>query len=222
MYQLVIFDWDGTLMDSTQKIANCIRLSARDVGLPVPTFDEAKRIIGLGLDECMNVLFPQAQSHEKQAMIDRYKYQFVTGDQTEQTLFDGVAEGLAKLNETGVMLAVATGKSRIGLDRVMTITGVAQEFAVTRCADETRSKPHPQMLEEILEFTSIDLNKTVMIGDTSFDLEMAANAGVAGLGVTYGAHDLATLADCNNVGLLDSPTDMINWLLDGRLEKAYD
>lgn len=222
MYQLVIFDWDGTLMDSTQKIANCIRLAASDVGLPVPSYEQAKSIIGLGLIECMNILFPEAKANDKQAMIDCYKYQFVTADRTEQTLFDGVKEGLAELNNRGVILAVATGKSRVGLDRVLSLTGVKREFAITRCADETRSKPHPQMLHEILEFTAIDASKAIMVGDTTFDLEMAANAGIEGLGVSYGAHDLKCLLESNHSAIVGSPNDMINWLLDGRIEKAYE
>ena len=222
MYQLVIFDWDGTLMDSTQKIANCIRLSARDVGLPEPTFEQAKSIIGLGLAECMNILFPEATSNEKRAMVERYKYQFVTGDQTQQMLFEGVKDGLEELNNRGIMLAIATGKSRVGLDRVLSVTELETAFAVTRCADETRSKPHPQMLQEILDFTAIDATKAIMIGDTTFDLEMAENAGVAGLGVSYGAHDSARLVGCSQAAIVDSPKEMIDWLLDGRIEKAYE
>ena len=221
MYQLVVFDWDGTLMDSTLKIANCICDSAEEVGLPRPSIAKAKSIIGLGLVECMNTLFPEASDDHKLKMIERYKFNFVKGDQTQQSLFDGIIEGLERLDRTGVLLAVATGKSRVGLERALALTDTKHRFVVTRCADETRSKPHPQMLNEILDFTAIDASKVIMVGDTSYDLDMASNAGVAGLGVSYGAHDEATLLKSNTTAIVHSPNEMIEWLLEGRVEKAY-
>ncbi len=221
MYQLIIFDWDGTLMDSTQKIANCIRAAARDVGLEPPTVAAAKNIIGLGLQECMRVLFPNADEADRTEVIERYKFHFVTGDQTEQNLFKGVESGLQKLDDSGVVLAVATGKSRVGLDRAFDLTNVAHHFAVTKCADETRSKPHPQMLHEILDFTAIDASKAIMVGDTSYDLDMAKYAGMHGLGVSYGAHDESTLYASDARAVHASATQMIDWLLEGRLERAF-
>lgn len=221
MYQLVIFDWDGTLMDSTQKIANCIRASARDVGLVEPTVKEAKNIIGLGLYECMEVLFPTASKASHAAMVERYRYHFVSGDQTEQSLFSGVNEGLTKLEEAGALLAVATGKSRVGLDRAFSVVSLNTRFVVTRCADETRTKPNPQMLHEILDFTAIDVSKAIMVGDTSFDMDMASNAKMAGLGVSYGAHPKEILLESHALSVQDSVDTMIDWLLDGRIEKAY-
>ncbi len=209
-------------MDSTQKIANCIRAAARDVGLMEPTVAQAKNIIGLGLHECMMVLFPEASTTARDQMVDRYKYHFVTEDKTEQSLFEGVNQGLQKLEERGALLAVATGKSRVGLDRAFGVAGLDTRFTVTRCADETRTKPNPQMLHEILDFTAIDVSKAIMVGDTSYDMDMASNAAMAGLGVSYGAHTEATLLESNALSVQHSVNTMIEWLLDGRIEKAYE
>ena len=221
MYQLVIFDWDGTLMDSTQKIANCLRASARDFDLVEPSVAAAKNVIGLGLDECMQILFPSANLELRQRLVERYKYHFVTLDSTSQGLFAGVEQGLQRLDDAGVLLAIATGKSRVGLDRAFKDGNIESLFTVTRCADETRTKPHPQMLHEILDFTAIDANKAIMVGDTSYDMQMAGNANLAGLGVAYGAHTAQTLSDNQAVSVQTSVDAMFDWLLDGRVEKAF-
>lgn len=221
MYQLIIFDWDGTLMDSAQKIANCIRASARDVGVSEPTDTAAKNIIGLGLSQAMEILFPTISTQKITEVIEAYKYHFVTGDITEQALFDGVEQGLQKIADSGAMLAVATGKSRAGLDRVFEELDVKQHFVATRCADETRSKPHPQMLLELLDYTAIDPSNSIMVGDTTFDLDMAKNAGMHGLGAAYGVHSKQDLWDSNAVNVLDSFNAIVDWLTSGRLEKAY-
>lgn len=221
MYQLVIFDWDGTIMDSAMKIATCIQLSAKDVGLLVPSIDEAKSIIGLGLIEAMKQLFPNATNVELNAMVDAYKYQFVTGDNTEQGLFQGVLKGLQDLEDAGAILAVATGKSRAGLDRVLKLIDLKKMFTVTRCADETRSKPHPQMLLEILDFTAIEPHKAIMVGDTTYDLDMAINANMHGLGAGYGVHSEQMLLNSKALSVQPSFKHVIDWLLDNRIEPAY-
>jgi phosphoglycolate phosphatase len=221
MYQLVIFDWDGTLIDSAQKISNCIRAAAVDVGLNVPSHQDAQSIIGLSLDVAMKILFPEASNSQLIDVIERYKYQFVTLDETQQELFIGVEEGLTKLNEAGALLAIATGKSRVGMNRVFAKYGFENQFVASRCADETRSKPHPLMLEEILEFTSISPHKSIMVGDTSYDMEMAENAKMHGLGVSYGVHSETTLQNANAVDVLNSFNGVVGWLLDGRISKAF-
>lgn len=208
-------------MDSTQKIANCIRAAAVDMDLTVPTVASAKNVIGLGLQECMQILFPGATHAQHVAMIERYKYHFVTQDSTEQALFDGVLQGLSALEEAGALLAVATGKSRVGLDRAFGVADIGHHFVTTRCADETRTKPHPQMLHEILDFTSIDASKTIMVGDTSYDMDMATNAGIAGLGVSYGAHSETALVASNPISVQHSVKTMVDWLLDGRVTRAF-
>lgn len=221
MYQLVIFDWDGTIMDSAMKIATCIQLSAKDVGLVVPSVHEAKSIIGLGLHEAMAQLFPLSNNAELNRIVDAYKYHFVTGDKTEQRLFEGVELGLQSLEDAGAILAVATGKSRVGLDRALKVADLKRHFTVTRCADETRSKPHPQMLEEILDFTAIEPHKAIMVGDTTFDLDMAINAKMHGLGAGYGVHSSQMLNASKALSVEPSFNDVITWLLDGRIEVAY-
>jgi len=221
MYQLIIFDWDGTLMDSAQKIANCIQASARKVGLDIPTAEHAKSIIGLGLIEAMRSLFPKASESQISDMIEAYKYYFVSVDETEQTLFDGVVEGLQALESSGAIMAVATGKSRVGLERAFANWNLKHYFITSRCADETRSKPHPQMLHEILDFTAIEPHKAIMVGDTTFDLDMAANASIAGLGAGYGVHSERMLLDSKALTVQPSFKQIIAWLLDGRAERAY-
>lgn len=221
MYQLIIFDWDGTLMDSAQKIANCIKAAARDVELAEPTDQAAKNIIGLGLYEAMHRLFPDSEKSTLDRLIESYKTHFVIQDSTEQGLFNGVEAGLKALDRAGAVLAVATGKSRVGLDRVLSEVALAPYFITTRCADETRSKPHPQMLHDILDFTAIEPHKAIMIGDTTFDMDMAANAGMAGLGAGYGVHSESMLRDSKAVEVAESFGDIIEWLLDNKIEKAY-
>lgn len=221
MYELVIFDWDGTLMDSTQKISNSVRAVAKQVGLPEPTDTQAKNIIGLGLHEAMRVLFPQADEAKVDEIVLAYKHYFVNVDKTQEGLFDGVEQALIEMQETGAMLAVATGKSRAGLNRVLKATGLGHYFTVTRCADETRSKPHPQMLLEILDFTAIDPQKSIMVGDTTFDLDMAQNAGIAGLGAGYGVHTDQDLINSKALYVAQTFGDLASWLLDGKLVPAF-
>ncbi|MBX2849041.1 MAG: HAD-IA family hydrolase [Acidiferrobacterales bacterium] len=221
MYKLLIFDWDGTLMDSAQKIANCIKAAARDLSLEEPSDSEAKNIIGLGLDQAMRILFPKLEQRQLSDLVEAYKYHFVIGDETAQGLFEGVAEGLHQLHESGVFLAVATGKSRQGLDRVFGETELKRYFVATRCADETRSKPHPQMLLELLEYTAIDSKNSIMIGDTTYDMDMAKNANMHGLGVSYGVHAGQDLLKSQAVDVVDSFNSVVSWLSNGRLQPAY-
>ncbi|MCL4142036.1 UNVERIFIED_CONTAM: hypothetical protein GTU68_042395 [Idotea baltica] len=208
-------------MDSAQKIANCIKAAAHDLAIDQPSDSKAKSIIGLGLVQAMTVLFPELDNKRINELVEAYKYHFVTGDVTEQGLFRGVAEGLQKLSDSGALLAIATGKSRRGLDRVFNEIALKQYFVATRCGDETRSKPHPQMLHELLDYTAIDPNKSIMIGDTTYDMDMAKNAEIHGLGVSYGVHTEENLQKSNPVDVLDSFNTVVTWLLDNRLEKAY-
>lgn len=221
MYQLVIFDWDGTIMDSAQKIANCVKASARDLGLTEPSDQEAKNIIGLGLWEAMARLFPEQDAATVDRIVDCYKHHFISNDKTEQRLFAGVEQGLQALEDNGVLLAVATGKARRGLTRVFGEVGLERYFTVTRCADETRSKPHPQMLHEILEYTAIEPQNSIMVGDTTYDMEMAANASMHGLGCAYGVHTESALRQAAAIDVLDSFDDVVTWLLNDRVIQAY-
>jgi len=186
-FDLIVFDWDGTLMDSTATIVKCIQASAKDLGLPVPNEKAASYVIGLGLQDAMQAALPGLDPKYYPRIVERYRYHYLTKDQG-LTLFDGVREMLADLSQQGYFLAVATGKSRVGLNRALDTVKLMSAFDATRCADETFSKPHPAMLQELTRELGQDMARTVMIGDTTHDLQMAINAGAAGIGVYYGAH----------------------------------
>lgn len=202
-YSLVIFDWDGTLMDSTGRIVNCLAAAAADVGLPPLPPERLCSIIGLGLYEAIRELYPDAAEALVLAMRDRYAVHFVAAEETPSALFEGVLETLTALRAHGISMAVATGKSRRGLERVWGATGLGHWFASSRCADETRSKPHPDMIQELMAELGHEPARTLMVGDTSFDLEMAQRAGVDRVGVTYGAHPPEQLALYQPLALLD-------------------
>ncbi|MDA8363623.1 MAG: HAD-IA family hydrolase [Gammaproteobacteria bacterium] len=211
-YDLIVFDWDGTLMDSERKIVRCMSAAAADLGLADPGADAIRQIIGLGLDEAMAQLFPQAPASLRQRLVERYREHFLGLDQTDMPLFPGVEEGLARLARDGLLLAVATGKARRGLDRVLHETGTGRYFAATRCADEALSKPHPRMLEDILEQTGVRRERALMVGDTTYDLLMARNAGMGALAVTYGVHSRAQLLECGPLGCVDSFVEVCRWI----------
>ncbi|NMM29257.1 MAG: HAD-IIIA family hydrolase [Glaciimonas sp.] len=210
-FDLIVFDWDGTLMDSTATIANCIQASARDLGLPVPDDKMASHVIGLGLQEAMEAVLPGVDPKYYSRMIERYRYHYLTKDHA-LTLFDGVPKMLAELAQDGYFLAVATGKSRVGLNRALDAVNLLSLFDATRCADETFSKPHPAMLQELTRELGQDIKRTVMIGDTTHDLQMAVNAGAAGIGVKYGAHPEHQLRTLNPLFLAGSVPLLHDWL----------
>lgn len=213
-YQLLIFDWDGTLIDSTGRIISSFKGGARELGLRIPPDEDVRNIIGLGLKEAIEQVMPELNSTQVDALAQAYSRHYLEVDETPTALFHAVAEGLEHLRARGFRLAVATGKSRRGLDRVMQETGLGHLFEVTRCADETRSKPHPRMLEEILAHTKVSVDSALMIGDTDYDLNMATNAGMDALAVTYGAHELSRLEQAQPTHRVDSFVDFIDWIQD--------
>ena len=188
--ELIIFDWDGTLFDSVGQIVASLQYAAQLFEQPL-TDDAAKSIIGLGLPEVMQILFPQVP-HLQQDIMQCYADHYVANSKGD-AWFDGVAELLADLKQQGIKLAVATGKSRKGLDRVLTQTQSHDLFDITRAASETKSKPHPLMLEEILAEMQVSIDSAIMVGDTSYDLEMAQNLNMPRIGVSYGVHSIDTL-----------------------------
>ncbi|WP_298139121.1 HAD-IA family hydrolase [Acidiferrobacter sp.] len=192
-YGLLIFDWDGTLMDSAERIVRCFQAAARDCGWPVLTDDAIRRTIGLGVAEALARLLPGEAPARHQALASRYREHFLRLNDTPTPLFPGVAEGLSDLRARGYRIAVATGKSRVGLEAALDASGTRAVFCATRCADETRSKPDPLMLHEILAQTGVGASDALMVGDTSYDIEMATRAGMDSVGVGYGVHDLAEL-----------------------------
>ncbi len=191
-FDFIVFDWDGTLMDSTATIVKCIQASARDLGLPVPDERAASYVIGLSLSDAMQMAMPDVDPKYYPRLVERYRYHYLAKDH-ELPLFAGIGEMLTELSQEGYFLAVATGKSRVGLNRAMHSTNLLSMFDATRCADETFSKPHPAMLQELTRELGQDMKRTLMIGDTTHDLQMAQNAGAASVAVEYGAHDAATL-----------------------------
>jgi phosphoglycolate phosphatase len=210
-FDLIVFDWDGTLMDSTATIVRCIQASARDLGLPVPDEKAASYVIGLGLQDAMQAALPGLDPKYYPRIVERYRYHYLTKDQG-LTLFEGVREMLADLSQQGYFLAIATGKSRVGLNRALDTVKLMSVFDATRCADETFSKPHPAMLQEITRELGQDMKRTVMIGDTTHDLQMAQNAGAAGIGVHYGAHSRQELNALAPIYAADSVRELHAWL----------
>ncbi|MCA1979485.1 MAG: HAD-IA family hydrolase [Thiobacillus sp.] len=210
-FDLLIFDWDGTLMDSAGVIVDSIQRACADIGIPVPSEREARQIIGLGLVQALQTLLPDLPEGDYPRLVERYRHHYLGRDE-EIPLFEGVPEGIRDLAERGFTLAVATGKSRVGLARALQSSGLGAHFAATRCADQTHSKPHPAMVLELIDELDADPAHTLVIGDTSHDLLMAANAGVARLAVTYGAHEADDLHPHAPLALLDSFAEVHAWL----------
>ncbi|HEX7953813.1 MAG TPA: HAD-IA family hydrolase [Burkholderiales bacterium] len=210
-FELLVFDWDGTLMDSAAHIACSLQAAFRDLGLEVPSTNAARHVIGLGLDDAMMYLNPGLERAHYAQIADRYRVHFLAGDQSVE-LFPDVATGIAALNQDGYLMAVATGKSRRGLDRSLSATGLVPYFHASRCADEGHPKPHPEMLQVLMEALGATAQTTLMIGDTTHDLQMAHNAGVGALAVDYGAHPTVDLEDMNPLGLVSSFGQLMQWL----------
>lgn len=206
--RLAIFDWDGTLMDSVARIVACVYGVARDCGYPIPDEEEAKRIIGLSLSTGLAHLFDDDEHSAQTArLVERYRHHWLH-DPTPSPLFDGASELLHAWHRQGILLAVATGKSRAGLDRVLDDTGLRPLFAASRGADEAHSKPDPLMLTQLLDELAIPLEQAVMIGDSVHDLGMAAKLGMKRIGVTWGVDSRARLAHFSPVALVDSMAEL--------------
>ena len=210
-YDLVIFDWDGTLMDSTRVIAKSLQAACSDVGCPVPTEEEALFVIGLNMADTFARVVPALDEDGRRRLTERYRFHFLARE-GEAPLFGGVREMLADLHGRGRRLAVATGKARLGLDRALAATGVKPWFEATRCADEGFAKPHPGMLLALLDATGVDPARALMVGDTTHDLELAANAGVDALAVTYGAHGAELLATRTARARVSTVLELHRWL----------
>lgn len=194
---LLVFDWDGTLIDSTGKIVRCMHAAIADLQMPQRSDTEVRNIIGLGLSEAFVQLFNNIDEPTISQLKSVYSQYFREADQTPCALYPGVIESLDRLRADGHKLAVATGKSRAGLNRVLKNLQLDTFFDTTRCVDEARSKPHPLMLQQILQELDTDPSNAVMVGDTDYDLEMANNADVTGVAVSYGAHSPERLSACN-------------------------
>jgi phosphoglycolate phosphatase len=210
-FDLIVFDWDGTLMDSTATIVKCIQAAAKDIGVVPPSDQAAAHVIGLRLAEALQTVVPNIDPALYPKLVERYRYHYLTKDH-ELVLFPGVREMLDELSQAGYFLAVATGKSRVGLNRALNGVGLLSLFDATRCADETFSKPHPAMLQELTRELGQDLRRTVMIGDTTHDLLMANNAGASAVAVEYGAHPVHQLEACRPVFSAKTVSELHRWL----------
>lgn len=216
-YKLVIFDWDGTLVDSTGRIVDSMQQASIEVGLPTVPDSAVQNIIGLGLPEALRTVWPQINPEQLSEMTQVYARNFVYDSKVAMAFFSGVAELFRDLRASGRQLAVATGKSRKGLNRMfndLQIDGrpVGDQFTASRCADETRSKPDPLMLQELLDELGVPVEAALMVGDTSFDLDMANNLGMDSIAMSHGAHDNDVLLSCQPKALCHSITELNKWI----------
>ncbi len=211
-YELVVFDWDGTLMDSAARIVSSLKAAGEDLALAARSDLECRNVIGLGMHEAINALHPGLDPEISTRFAERYRHYFLVACPLPEVLFNGVHEILHDLEQRRLWLGVATGKSRKGLNRSLEQTGCKRYFHSTRCADETCSKPDPMMLREIVEELGIPPHKTIMIGDTEYDMEMAQRAGTAAVAVTYGAHESHRLANHQPLACLQSVEALGQWL----------
>ncbi len=210
-FDLLVFDWDGTVMDSAAHIVASIQAAARDLDIEFPTEERARHIIGLGLVDALTYLFPSLPRADYPRLAERYRYHYLAGDH-KLSLFAGADQGIRAMHAAGFSLAVATGKSRQGLDRSLEVSGLAVLFHASRCADEGLPKPHPDMLIYLMKALVVDPRRTLMIGDTTHDLEMARSAGVSALAVGYGAHPPASLEAQGPLACVMSFAELTGWV----------
>ena len=210
-FDLIVFDWDGTLMDSAGAIVACIQAACVDLGIEPPQEAAARHVIGLGLHDALSSAVPSLPVSEYRRVAERYRHHYLSRDH-ELTLFPGAGELIAELHELGFLLAVATGKSRLGLDRALGATGLGRFFHATRCADECSSKPDPAMLLELMEELAVAAPRTLMVGDTTHDLLMARNAGVSALAAGFGAHAHAVLKAEGPLHVAQDFRELAAWL----------
>ena len=211
--KLIVFDWDGTLMDSVAHIVNCLQTAITALDLEPKTPDELKNIIGLGLREALLSLYPQATDNALLELTAQYREHFFDQESDSCELFSGARGLIEELAARDYFLAVATGKGRNGLDKVLSETGMADYFPFTRCADESHSKPNPQMLLDVIDYYGVEAGETIMVGDTEYDLQMANNAAAMSIGVTYGVHEKNRLLECKPLTCLDNIQELHKWLL---------
>lgn len=211
-FDLIAFDWDGTLFDSTALITRCIQEACRDLGLAVPSDTDASYVIGLGLHDALKHAAPGLPPERYPELGRRYRHHYLA-HQDDLVLFDGTLEMLQALKARNHWLAVATGKGRQGLDHALAQSQLGALFDATRTADETASKPHPRMLLELMAVFGVDPSRTLMIGDTTHDLQLAVNAGAHRVGVSFGAHDHESFEPFSPLFVAHSTRELQDWLL---------
>lgn len=208
--RFVVFDWDGTLMDSEAQIVHCLHASIADLSLEPMSDDTVRNVIGLGLREAIDMLVPGRDDAFHRAFVEAYREHWFAHEGS--SLFAGAREVLERIRENGLKLGIATGKARRGLLRVLEQTGLSDSFDATRCADETASKPHPQMLLELMQELGVAPHQTLMVGDTEYDMEMATNAGAGKVAVRSGVHSEDRLQRHEPLVCLDRVTELPTWM----------
>jgi phosphoglycolate phosphatase len=212
-FELLVFDWDGTLMDSAAAIVGALQSACADLGLPVPSDERARYVIGLGLNDALRHVLPGVDPAQYANVVERYRMHYLQRD-ANTALFPGAPELVSALREAGFLLAIATGKGRRGLERVLESTGLKGFFHASRCADEGHSKPDPRMLGALLDELGVHPRRALMIGDTTHDMEMARAADVARVAVTYGAHAREALLTYAPVACVDDFSGLTRWLME--------
>jgi len=213
-YKAIVFDWDGTLADSTACIVESMQCAAEECQLPFRSEFEVKQIIGLGLPEAIVSLWPEIE-HDRtliKMVAKQYGMHYLSEQRSEMVLYEYALELLEAIKRLNIRLAVATGKGRVGLNRVLAQFQLAHVFDDTRCADETKSKPHPLMLHELSRSLNVDTDNMLMVGDTQFDLDMATNAGMDSVAITHGAHDLEKLKKSKPIHVVDDLEQLASWI----------
>ncbi|MCW8092007.1 HAD-IA family hydrolase [Alteromonas sp. ASW11-130] len=212
-YELIIFDWDGTLMDSAAKIVSCMQIAAKQCDMPVPSFEQVSHIIGISLKPAIKQLFQINDDGLVESLKQAYKVAYLQQDTTPCPLFNGTEAMLTQLKASDIMLGVATGKARRGLERAWKNTGTGHFFTVSRCADEADSKPSPDMLMQILEETAIGADRALMVGDTTYDMAMAQAIGMDRVGVSYGVHAPVNLQAHNPLKIVHNIAELNAFIL---------
>jgi phosphoglycolate phosphatase len=210
-FDLIVFDWDGTLFDSTQLIARCIQAACADVGTTVPSDRDASYVIGLGLADALRHVAPALAPERYRELGERYRQHYLA-QQDDIVLFDGTLEMLRALKQRNHALGVATGKTRRGLDEALQRSGLGELFDATRTADETAGKPDPRMLHELMRELGVTPDRTLMVGDTTHDLRLAANAGCASVAVSFGAHEPEAFVELAPLHTAHSTAELDAWL----------
>ncbi len=211
-FDLLIFDWDGTLVDSIDWIVHCLQTAAKAHGFKAPNEQAAKNTIGLCIQQAMATLFPGIDQKTQERLSARYSQEFFSQDINKNHIFSGVENMLSSLINNSYQLAIATGKTRKGLDWAMQGTELSHYFDITRCADESASKPHPMMLEQIIKEMGVEKQRVVMIGDSVHDIQMANNAGIAAIAVACGANSAAELEQCKPLLSLSKTIELLRFL----------
>ncbi len=211
-FDLIIFDWDGTLMDSIDWISRCLQNAGKDYHCTIPDNQATKNVIGLSTSKAIEQLYPEANLDLQAQLVDRYRTHYLSRQLNPNDLFPGVKDMLKQLKANGYQLAVATGKTRAGLESALKATETEDLFCITRCADETTSKPDPKMLYDIIEHTQISKDRSLMVGDSVFDLQMAQNAQISAIAVTCGAQAAELLQPFKPLLCLEQPTELLNFI----------